>query len=124
MEGHSYLRTHNLEAEYLLLDLGEVVTVLHGASPRGASRDGVTLVKEGGLNVVLTHLHSGSRLQEHASSGPETVQVLDGRIRMQIRDETMEVPAGRLVAFDAGVRHTLEALEESTLLRTLAHGTR
>ena len=121
MEGHSYLRTHNLEAEHLLLDLGEVVTVLHGASTRGVSRDSITLVKEAGLSVVLTHLHSGGTLREHAAPSAVTVQVLDGRVRMEIRGETIEVPAGRLVAFDAGVRHAVEALEESTLLLTVAH---
>jgi quercetin dioxygenase-like cupin family protein len=119
MEGHSYLRTHNLEAEHMLLDLGEVVTELHGQSRRGQSRGSVTLVKQGGMSLVLTHLHAGGRLQEHATPGAATVQVLDGEVRVRMGDEALDVPAGRLIAFNSGVRHSVEAIEDSTLLLTL-----
>jgi quercetin dioxygenase-like cupin family protein len=119
MEGHSYLRTHYLEAEHMLIDLGEVVTELHGASERGRSRDAVTLVKEHGMSLVLTHLHKGGSLQEHAVAGAATVQVLDGQVRVQIGDKSLDIPAGRLLAFNSGVRHSVEALEDSTLLLTV-----
>jgi quercetin dioxygenase-like cupin family protein len=118
MEGHSYLRTHNLAAEHLLLDLGEVATELHGASARGQSRGSVTLVKQGGMIIVLTHLHAGSTLEEHAAKGAASVLVLDGRVTVAIRDETLEMVGGRLIAFDAGVRHSIEAIEDSTLILT------
>jgi quercetin dioxygenase-like cupin family protein len=120
MEGHAYLRTHDLSGEHMLLDLAEVVTEMHGDSPRGRSRGAVTLVKQSGMTVLLTHLHSGGSLQEHAAPGPATVQVLDGRVQFEIGDERFEVPAGRLVAFDAGIRHSVKALEDSTLLLTLS----
>jgi quercetin dioxygenase-like cupin family protein len=120
MERHTYLRTHDLSAEHMLLDLGKAVTELHGAAAPGRSRGAVTLVKEGGLSVVLTHLHAGARMQEHASAGAATVQVLDGNVRVQVGDSTFEAPSGRLVAFDSAVRHSLEALEDSTILLTLA----
>ena len=121
MTGHTYLRTHDLEAEHMLLDLGEAVTELHGVAEPGQSRRGVTLVKQGGMSVVLTHLHAGGELQEHAAPGAATVQVLDGRVRMHIGDDSIEAGAGRLVAFNSGVAHSVEALEDSTLLLTLAH---
>lgn len=119
MEGHTYLRTHNLQAEHMLLDLGEVVTELHGVSASGSDRGAITLVKQGGMSLVLTHLHAGGSLQEHAAPGAATVQVLDGRVRVSIGDKAFEAPAGRLVAFDSGVRHSVEAIEDSTLLLTL-----
>lgn len=122
MEGHTYLRTHNLAAEHMLLDLGQVVTELHGEAAREQSRGGITLVKEGGLSLVLTHLHEGARMHEHATPGAALVQVLDGHVRMQIGEEMLDVEAGRLMAFNAGVRHSVEALEDSTLLLTLASG--
>ena len=51
-----------------------------------------------------------------------TVQVLDGQVRMQIGDESVDVPAGRLVAFQGSVRHNVEALEDSSLLLTIVEG--
>ncbi|PKN83186.1 MAG: hypothetical protein CVU47_00175 [Chloroflexi bacterium HGW-Chloroflexi-9] len=120
MTEHTYLRTHDLAAEHLLIDLGEAVTELHGLVPDSQDRSAVTLVKQGGLSVVLTHLHAGGTLAEHSAPGATTVQVLDGHVRIRVGDDTIEVPAGRLVAFDARVRHSVEALEDSVLLLTLA----
>ena len=122
MEGHQYLRTHNLEAEHMVLDLGTALTELHGDNAEWKSRGAITLVKEGGMSLVLTHLHAGASLQEHAARGPATVQVLDGRVRMQIGDESIEVPAGRVVAFKGSVRHKVEAIEDSALLLTIIEG--
>jgi quercetin dioxygenase-like cupin family protein len=119
MEGHTYLRTHDLKAEHLLLDLGAVVAELHGASRSGQTRAAVTLVKQGGMSLVLTHLHAGGVLQEHGAPGAATIQVLDGHVRVQIGETTLDAPGGRLIAFDSGVRHSVEAVEDSTLLLTL-----
>ena len=119
MDGHTYFRTHDLEAEHMVLDLGAIVTELHGATARGQARRGVTLLKQGGMSLVLTHLHAGGTLQEHAAPGVATVQVLDGQVRLEIGGESLDVPFGRLVAFNAGVRHSVKALEDSTLLVTL-----
>jgi quercetin dioxygenase-like cupin family protein len=71
------------------------------------------------MTIVLTHLHAGSALEEHAAKGSASVQVLDGRISVSIRDEALEMLSGRLIAFDAGVRHSIAAIEDSTLLLTL-----
>ncbi|MDA1009975.1 MAG: cupin domain-containing protein [Chloroflexi bacterium] len=119
MAGHSYLRTHDLAAEHLVIDLDEAITELHGLVPDDLSRRGVTLVKQGGLNVVLTHLDAGGTLAEHSAPGAATVQVLDGHVRVQVGEETLDLAARRLIAFDAKVRHHVEALEDSTLLLTL-----
>ena len=121
MNGHAYLRTHNLSAEHLLLDLGKVVNELHGKTSPDQARAAVTLVKQGGMNIVLTHLHQGGSLEEHAAPGAASIQVLDGHVRVKIGEETVDVPAGRLLAFDSGVRHRVDATEDSTLLLTLVH---
>jgi quercetin dioxygenase-like cupin family protein len=120
MEGHTYLRTHDLAAEHTLLDLGKVVTELHGTSTHGPTRGGVTLVKEDGMSIVLTHLHAGGTMNDHGGSGPTSLLVLDGCIRVEIDGKTVEVPGGRLFAFTAGVRHSVQAIEDSTLLLTIA----
>ena len=120
MERHTYLRTHTLSAEHLLLDLGDAAAELRSLGDE-QDRRAVTLVRESGLSVVLTYLRAGAELREHAAPGPATVQVLDGRVRVQLGDEELDaVGGGRLIAFDAGVRHAVFAEEDSTLLLTLA----
>lgn len=120
MEQHTYLRTHDLAAERLLIDLGEAVAELRGLASGAADRRAMTLVKQGGLNVVIAHLSAGGSMAEHSAPGAATVQVLDGHVRVQVGDETLDVLGGRLIAFDAKVRHHVEAVEDSTLLLTLA----
>jgi len=120
MQGHSYLRTHVLSAEHLLLDLGEAAIELSAMEGIGEDRRAVTLVRQSGLNLVITYLRAGASLAEHAAPGPITIQVLDGLVRISLKDQQLEVPAGRLVAFDAGVRHAVYAREDSALLLTLA----
>ncbi len=119
-DGHTYLRTHDLSAEHLLIDIGEALTEVHARARDGQDRGAITLVKQGGLAVVLTHLHQGSSLEQHSAPGATTVQVLDGHVRMRVGDDTLDLPAGRVIAFDARVAHSVEAVEESTLLLTLA----
>ena len=119
MEGHSYLRTHVLSAEHLLLDLGEAAVELRAIEGIAEDRRAVTLVRQSGLNLAITYLRAGASLAEHAAPGPITIQVLDGLVRIALGDQQLEVPAGRLVAFGAGVRHAVHAVEDSTLLLTL-----
>ncbi|MQA00665.1 MAG: cupin domain-containing protein [Dehalococcoidia bacterium] len=121
-QGHAYLRTHTLSAEHLLLDLAEAAVELHGIEAGDEDRHGVTLIKQGGLSVVMTHLAPAATLTEHAARGAATVQVLEGRVRVALDDEEFEAREGYLVAFDSGVRHSVTAIDDSTLLLTLGGG--
>jgi quercetin dioxygenase-like cupin family protein len=116
----TYLRTHTLAAEHLLLDLGRAEVDLQTLMIDGQDRHGITLVREGGLVVVLVRLRQGASLNEHSAHGAATVLVLSGHIEVQLRDERIDAPTGRLVAFDANVPHEVRALEDTTLLLTLS----
>jgi len=116
----SYLRTHKLSAEHLLLDLGEAEVDLQALAIDGEDRHGVTLVREGGLVVVLTFLRGGASLEEHSAHRAATVQVLSGRVEVLVGDERLDAPSGRLIAFYSKVRHEVRAIVDSTLLLTLS----
>jgi quercetin dioxygenase-like cupin family protein len=122
MEGRTYLRTHTLQAEHLFIDLGEAAVDLRAEAGDEQDRRAVTLIQESGMHVVLVYLKTGAVLREHAAPGPATVQVLDGHVRVDLgENEHLDASAARLIAFDAGVRHEVEALEDSTLLLTLSN---
>jgi len=117
--GHEYLKTHTLQGEHLLLDLETAARDLR-ALDESQDRRAVTLVRQSGLSVVLLHLRAEGVLEEHSAPGPITVSVLDGHVEMMLGDESFDVPSRRLVAFDAGVRHSVRAIDDSTLLLTIA----
>lgn len=119
MEGQDgELRLHKLEAEHLFFDLGEAAMRLRSAEYE-QGRQSLAIARASGLSVVLMHMQAGGSLREHAASGPTTIQVLDGHVRVLLGDDVLDAPAGRLIAFDGGARHAVEAVEDSTLLLTV-----
>jgi quercetin dioxygenase-like cupin family protein len=85
-------------------------------------RNAITLRKGGGLNVVLLVMKEGDRLDEHSAPGPITLSVHEGRVRFSTADKSVEAETGTVIACDAGVRHSVEALGEAVCLLNVATG--
>jgi quercetin dioxygenase-like cupin family protein len=83
-------------------------------------RNAITLRKGEGLNVVLLVMKEGDRLDEHSAPGPITLSVYEGRIRFSAANEEVEAKAGTVIACDAGVRHSVEALGAAVCLLNVA----
>ncbi|HLH24135.1 MAG TPA: cupin domain-containing protein [Chloroflexota bacterium] len=83
-------------------------------------RNANTLVKAPDFRIVLTALRRGARLQEHQAAGRVSIQTVSGRLRLRLPDQTLELPAGHLLALEAGITHDVEALEDSVFLLTVA----
>ena len=102
-------------------DLEEEVARLRSEGAwRERKRNAITLRKGQGMNVVLLVMKAGDRLEEHAAPGPFSLNVREGRIRFGAEGEEIEAGAGTLLACDAGVRHTVEALDDAVCLLTVA----
>ena len=79
-----------------------------------------TLVKEGGLSVLLTLMRSGTALHEHRTEGAVTIQCLAGRMTLNAHGGATELIEGEMVALDRGIEHSVEAATETALLVTIA----
>ncbi len=71
------------------------------------------------LRQTVIGMIKGSSLAEHENPGESTVQVLSGRVRMVKGEQSWEGRSGDMI-FVPEARHSLEALEDSTLLLTVA----
>ena len=71
------------------------------------------------LHQTLIALAAGHRLDEHDNPGEATVHVLHGRVRLSAGDVGWEGSPGDLLIVPAA-RHTLDALEDSAVLLTVA----
>jgi len=79
-----------------------------------------TLVQRPGFHLVLTVIKLGAALREHRAEGHVTVQTVAGHLRLHVGAQSVDLPAGHLLALEPGVPHDVEALEESAFLLTVA----
>jgi quercetin dioxygenase-like cupin family protein len=116
---HSYIQEHPLRGRELVIDLDEVV---HEVLPIPPDRDvrGVALLKQTGLNMVVTALRAGAELSEHTARGVITVQVLEGFVELRTNQTSDNVRTGQLAIIDVLEPHTLTAREDSLLLITVS----
>ncbi len=59
-------------------------------------------------------------MEEHRAPGRLSIQTLTGHVRLQVLDQTIDLPAGHVLALDPDVAHDVEALDESAFLLTIA----
>ena len=101
----------------------EVEQLRQQQSYQNGEPSGRTLVKEPDLRVVLLALRAGARLKEHHAPGPISIQVIEGPIRVSLPAESVDLTAGQLLALESGVRHDVEAIEDSAFLLTIGRTT-
>ena len=97
----------------------EVARLKQEPAWQSGTRNAITLVKHGPLRVVLIVLRSGTTLEEHHAVGPLTLQVLSGVLRVRTLGRGVDMGRGTLLVLEAGLKHEVEALEESALLLSL-----
>jgi quercetin dioxygenase-like cupin family protein len=71
------------------------------------------------LRQTVIGMSQGAHLAEHENPGEATVQVLHGRVRMIAGTQSWEARTGDLLIVP-DARHSLQALEDSGVLLTVA----
>ena len=87
---------------------------------RGTGRSSKTLAKYPDFRVVLVVMKAGSEMKEHHADARISIQSLQGKLRVHLPDQPVELGAGELICLEAGIHHDVEALEESAFLITVS----
>lgn len=118
--GHEALAGH-LTAPLMNFNLSTEIEQLHQEdSWLRAGRNSKTLVKQPDFRIVLVALKTGKQLEEHEADARISIQTLNGHVTVQLTDQTVDLPAGQLLALDRGLRHDVVALKESAFLLTIS----
>lgn len=84
------------------------------------SRNAKTLVKYADLRIVLIAMMAGTQMEGHKADGSISIQGLTGNLRLHLVDQTVELPAGRLLTLERGLLHDVKAMEDSSFLLTIS----
>ncbi len=79
-----------------------------------------TLVKQGSLRITQVALREGAALKPHHVSGPLSIQVLRGTLRLTTGEGDLDLVAGSLTSLAPGVVHAARALSACDLLLTIS----
>jgi quercetin dioxygenase-like cupin family protein len=98
----------------------EIARLKTGPEWQSQDRHARSLVKDEALNVLLMVLKKGAKLREHHTEGPIAVHLVSGSIRFTGGANHCLLSRDEIVALDRGIPHSLEALEDSSLVLTTA----
>lgn len=89
-------------------------------TPQGARSPVVLHSKEGSARAVLIELRSGEALGDHGVKESVLVLVLDGTVRVEAGDESVDGDAGTLFHFEPDERHSVTSDSGARVLLLLA----
>jgi quercetin dioxygenase-like cupin family protein len=109
-----------LAASVLQFDLpAEMEQLRQGRIYEHGGPSGRTLLKEPDLRIVLMTLKAGGRMEEHSASGPSSIHVIEGLLRVHVADGQGELGPGSVLTMESAVRHEVEAVEDCAFLLTI-----
>ena len=101
--------------------LADEVRNLRGELHRtSGGRVAKTLAKTDGVRVTLVLLSQEATLNPESTAGGATIQVLEGRLRIQSEGQQWDLSPHELIVLEDNLREPLTATEESAFLVTVA----
>jgi quercetin dioxygenase-like cupin family protein len=120
--GGKLTRLPHLAHPLLRFDLKGEIKSLHQEESwrRGTGRSSKTLAKYPDFRIVLVAMKAKTVMHEHKALARISIQALSGHVRLRLPEESVELPAGRLLALDCAIPHDVEAVKESAFLLTIS----
>jgi quercetin dioxygenase-like cupin family protein len=114
-------QSHALSGDGLVFRLAdEIDAVRQDLSRSSGQRSAKTLAKTRGLRLTLVVLEANATMAPEASAGGASLQVLDGRLRVQTDGQVHELGPGQVAILAENLHEPIQAAERSAFLVTVA----
>ena len=70
--------------------------------------------------MVLVLMKANTQMNKHHVDARISIHVLEGKLRVRLADQVVEIAAGELIALDYAIPHDIKAPEESAFLITIS----
>jgi quercetin dioxygenase-like cupin family protein len=107
-------------AEHEQFDVLHEIAEAERQKPWASGVHSRTLLKKSDLRVVLISMQAAARLKEHHADGTSSLYVVQGHIRYSTQGQVYDLRGGSLFTLGASIKHSVEAVEESSFLLTIS----
>src|SRR2546430_8682787 len=109
--GRKLTRMPHLASPLLRINLAEELRRLRSEQSwkRGSGRSSKTLAKYPDFHMVLVLMKANTQMHKHHVDARISIQALEGRLRVRLTDQVVEIAAGGLIALDYAIPHDIEA---------------
>jgi quercetin dioxygenase-like cupin family protein len=108
-----------LDASYVIANIEERIDQLKDEEAWDKNdRNGITLVKNDRLTIVLTCLQKGAAIERNSIDGMITIQVIDGRLEITTDADNFELKEKEIITLQPNITHSLKAVKETAFLLT------
>lgn len=98
----------------------QIVEMKQEESWEKSKRSSRTLIKVGAMRLVLNAMKAGTEIKSHHANGPISVHCIEGKLKFNTEEKSVTLQKGELLTLEELVTHSVEAVEESTFLLTVA----
>ncbi|RZK48606.1 MAG: hypothetical protein EOO99_09450 [Pedobacter sp.] len=85
-----------------------------------SDRNSITLFKSSSMRIVLIGLRAQAEMKPHKANGQLSVQVIEGEIIFATDTQQVNLKVGQMISLHENIAHSVEAVEDSFILLTLA----
>jgi quercetin dioxygenase-like cupin family protein len=78
------------------------------------------LFKADDLRLVLIAMETGARMKDHHADGTVSIHALQGMLCIHLTERAHDLHAGQILTLAPGIRHDVEAREDSAFLLTIS----
>jgi quercetin dioxygenase-like cupin family protein len=109
-----------MDAKLVRMDIPEFIKQIKSEATWGNSdRNAMTVYKTNGMRIVLIALHANAEMTRHTADGIINLQILEGQIRFNTDEQSVELNKGQMLTLHKGIPHSVLAKEETIFLLTL-----